>query len=579
MKHEQVLAQYVGHFVDQLFHSGVKQVVISPGSRSTPLALAFANYEKVKVWVDIDERSAGFFALGIAKESKEPVALLCSSGTAAANYFPAIIESHYSRVPLIVLTADRPHELREIGAPQAIDQIKLFGEYVKHFQEMALPEATPTMLRYVRNQADRAVQVALAPISGPVHVNFPFREPLVPDFSGENVWGTEITNSSHTSIRHEKEWDKHEIETILKEKKRVVIIAGPLSDSNVYSSIFHLAESWNIPILADPLSQLRNGSTAHLIESYDALMKSKTIRDRLSIDLIIRFGAMPVAKPIHQLMNEQIIPQIIVDEQVSFRNPSHQSAHYIYGPPSEVAEGLASIKWRGSEGWMQWWQDLNGRAISILSQRNTTALLTEGDAVLGIHKEIPEQSILFAGNSMPIRDLDTFWISSEKSIFIAANRGANGIDGIISTAIGMAAGGKRVTLIIGDISFLHGMNGLLLAKRYKLPITIVVVNNNGGGIFSFLPQAKDKETHFDLLFGTPQEVEFEKAAEMFGVAYEQPTDWEAYLKALRQSYKREGCTIIELQTTRDHNVTWHREKWQMIESIATERLKEIKNES
>ena len=578
MKHEQVLAQYVGHFVDQLFHSGVKQVVISPGSRSTPLALAFAHYGKVKVWVDIDERSAAFFSLGIARESKEPVALLCSSGTAAANYFPAVIEAHYSRIPLVVLTADRPHELREIGAPQAIDQIKLFGEYVKQFQEMALPEATPTMLRYVRSQADRAVQVALAPISGPVHVNFPFREPLVPDFSEDNVWGSVHAASTHTSIRHEKEWDRSEIEKLLLGKKRVLIVCGPLSDTSAFKAIFDLAESWNIPLLADPLSQLRNGRHSHLVESYDALMKSQTIRNHLAVDLVIRFGAMPVAKPIHQLLSEQSIEQIIIDEQVSFRNPSHQSAHYIYGPPTEVAEGLASIKWRGSDRWMHWWQELNERSLSVLIQRDTPALITEGDAVLGIKEEIPDDSILFVGNSMPIRDVDTFWFGSEKNIFISANRGANGIDGIISTAIGMASGGRRVTLLIGDISFLHSLNGLLLAKRYQLPITIVIVNNNGGGIFSFLPQAKEEENYFDVLFGTPQEVEFEKAAEMFGVTYEQPTDWAAYREALQDSYTHNSCSIIELKTNRDHNVKWHREKWQVIEQHAMERLKEIENE-
>src|SRR5699024_6951993 len=195
------------------------------------------------------------------------------------------------------------------------------------------------------------------------------------------------------------------------------------------------------------------------------------------------------------LLSEQSIEQIIIDEQVSFRNPSHQSAHYIYGPPTEVAEGLASIKWRGSDRWMHWWQELNERSLSVLIQRDTPALITEGDAVLGIKEEIPDDSILFVGNSMPIRDVDTFWFGSEKNIFISANRGANGIDGIISTAIGMASGGRRVTLLIGDLSFLHSINGLLLAKRYQLPITIVIVNNNGGGIFSFLPQAKEEENY------------------------------------------------------------------------------------
>lgn len=578
MTHAQALAKYVGHFVDQLFHSGVKQVVISPGSRSTPLALAFASYKKIKVWIDIDERSAGFFALGIAKEANEPVALLCSSGTAAANYFPAVIEAHYSRVPLIVLTADRPHELREVGAPQTIDQIKLFGDFVKRFEEMALPEATPMMLRYVRNQADRAVQTAISSFSGPVHVNFPFREPLVPDFSVENVWGTKEQYPSHLTLPSEKGWDKQALASLFHNKKRVLLIAGPMGKASS-EAIVQLARAWNIPILADPLSQLRHFSDPHVIATYDALMKSKKVRDRLGVDLIIRFGAMPVAKPIHQLLNEQSIPQLIIDEQVSFRNPSHETAHYLYGNPTAIAEDLATWKWQGSRQWLAWWQEVNAQAKSLLSNRDDVTSLTEGDAVFAIREEIPEGSILFASNSMPIRDVDTFWFDQPKKVLIAANRGANGIDGIISTAIGMASGGKRVTLIIGDLSFLHSMNGLMLAKRYQLPLTIVVVNNDGGGIFSFLPQAQEEEKSFELLFGTPQGIEFKQAAQLFDVAYEQPNNWEAYRQALRESYQRAGCTIIELRTDRQQNVLWHREKWKLIEQYTLNSLEGISDEN
>ena len=579
MTHEQALAKYVGHFVDQLFHSGVKQVVISPGSRSTPLALAFASYKKIKVWIDIDERSAGFFALGIAKEANEPVALLCSSGTAAANYFPAVIEAHYSRVPLIVLTADRPHELREVGAPQTIDQIKLFGDFVKRFEEMALPEATPMMLRYVRNQADRAVQTAMSSFSGPVHVNFPFREPLVPDFSAEDVWGKKEQHASHHTLEYEKGWDKQALEALFHNKNRVVIIVGPMGEASVAKAIEQLATAWKVPVLADPLSQLRHSTNPHVIATYDALMKSKKVRDHLGIDLIIRFGAMPVAKPIHQLLNEQSIPQLIIDEQVSFRNPSHETAHYLYGNPAAIAEDLATWKWQGSKQWLTWWQDVNAHAKLLLSDRDGASSLTEGDAVLGVREEIPEGSILFTGNSMPIRDVDTFWFDQPKEVLIAANRGANGIDGIISTAIGMASGGKRVTLIIGDLSFLHSMNGLLLAKRYQLPLTIVVVNNDGGGIFSFLPQAQEEETSFDLLFGTPQGIDFKQAAQLFDVAYEQPGDWETYRQALQESYQRAGCTIIELRTNRHENVLWHREKWKLIEQYTIKRLEGISDEN
>ncbi|SHM91659.1 2-succinyl-5-enolpyruvyl-6-hydroxy-3-cyclohexene-1-carboxylic-acid synthase [Gracilibacillus kekensis] len=575
MSHITSLTKYVGNFVDQLYQSGVRHIVVSPGSRSTPLALTFAEYGAFKIWVDIDERSAGFFGLGIAKETNQAVVLVCSSGTAAANYFPAIIEAYYSRIPLIVLTADRPHELRDVGAPQAIDQIKMYGNYVKWFHEMALPETTNNILQYTRNNADRAVQKSLYPVKGPVHLNFPFREPLIPDFTVDDVWGEASQELKHFhSI--ETQLDQTALSVIknkLAGNKRVLIVCGPQDDPMLKESVLQLAQAWQAPILADPLSSLRNVKCEDLlVESYDSILKSKQVRERLNVDIVIRFGAMPVSKAFLQLLQENDIMQFIIDEEVSYRNPSIKKAHYIYGQPREIARQLAQLSVSMDSNWSSLWQTLNKQTKETLGKQQQ--LLTEGTAVQGIQSTIPSKSTLFVGNSMPIRDVDTFWFASDKEITIYANRGANGIDGILSTAIGTAITGKHVTLLVGDISFLHSMNGLLLTKNYTFNLTIVLINNQGGGIFSFLPQAQAENVHYEMLFGTPQHISMEKVAALYDISYHAVEDWKQYLDALNKSYKNGAVSLIEVQTIRKENVDWHRTKWQEIEENTLSVLEE-----
>ncbi|WP_163536599.1 2-succinyl-5-enolpyruvyl-6-hydroxy-3-cyclohexene-1-carboxylic-acid synthase [Gracilibacillus sp. YIM 98692] len=567
MNYKESLTRYVAQFVAQLYSSGVKHVVISPGSRSTPLALTFAEFGSSKVWVDIDERSAGYFALGLAKQTKEAVALLCTSGTAAANYYPAVIEGYYSRVPLIVLTADRPHELREVGAPQAIDQIKMYGDYVKWFHEMALPDSDSKVLQYVRNQANRAVTTAMHPNRGPVHLNFPFREPLIPDFAIDDIWQEEKrlgflqTNSSS----YLAEQDLNGIADKLKNKRKGIIVCGPADNEGLAQAMAALAQSWNIPILADPLSPLRNGKhdKDYVIECYDAILKSEEVRREIDIDFVIRFGAMPVSKPYLQWIQSKTgVEHFIVEEVEGDRDPTGIGAHYVYGKPDHIARSLASRKdiVMPSE-WLQSWQDWNAKAKVILQKVNEEELLTEGDAVLGIQETIPADSVLYVGNSMPIRDVDTFWHTSDRSHQVLANRGTNGIDGVISSALGAAVSGRRVTLLIGDISFLHSMNGLLLANQYRFDLTIVLINNAGGGIFSFLPQAKQESDHYEHLFGTPQQIDMKKVSEIYHMNYNQPTKWKDFLAALNKSYQYHGVSMIEIRTDRKQNVEWHREKW------------------
>lgn len=573
MEHTETLTRYTANFVDELVMSGITDVVISPGSRSTPLALTFTEHPSIKEWVIIDERSAAFFALGLAKQSNRAVALVCTSGTAAANYFPAIVEAHYSRVPLLVLTADRPHELRDVGAPQAIEQNRLYGQYAKWFHEMALPESSTQMLSYARNKAARAVYMAQEGNPGPVHVNFPFREPLNLDFSLDNIWTyrnadvhTQSINPVFDGKKYLSKQQINELVVKFSAGQKGVIVCGPQTDHHFASAVTMLAEKWGIPILADPLSQVRTGhhSKEQVIEAYDAFLRNKTIRDQLKPDFIIRFGAMPVSKAYLFYINENTTAkQYIVENYTGYREPTGNATEFIFADPVTFCEQLASESIKIDRDWLTKWQEMNRVAKRYLLS-GTEDSITEGEAVRGLCDVIPTKSTLFVGNSMAIRDVDTFLMSTEKQINVLANRGANGIDGVVSSGIGASAAGGPVTLLIGDLSFFHDMNGLLAAKHYKLNITILLVNNNGGGIFSFLSQANDKK-HFEALFGTPVDIDFRQAINMYGGNYDLATTEEHLKELLVTSYQHEGLSVIEVKTDREENVEWHRAKWHAIE--------------
>src|SRR5690625_2010573 len=547
MGHTSKLTKYVANFVDELYCSGVHHVVISPGSRSTPLALLFSEHDGIKEWVLVDERSAAFFALGMARESNNPVALVCTSGTAAANYYPAVIEAFTQRVPLIVLTADRPHELRDVGAPQTINQIHLYGNFVKWFQEMSLPDDSEGMLDYVRSRAARAVFEAMKVGNpGPVHLNFPFREPLVPDVNIENLWGKSCSERktyypalSGTKQLHEQEivWLK---EMLLKEKDGI-IVCGTQFDMELIPHIVALSKKLNVPILADPLSQLRAGKHERdtIVDGYDAIFRKQQLRQQLKPSFIIRFGAMPTSKSyLHFVTEHKEIPHFIVEDDSGVREPTNYPAHFLLVNGRDVCKQLIySIPEATSNSWLLKWQKLNAivqhNVLNIKSDN-----ITEGEAVRELLDVIPNESTLFVSNSMPVRDLDTFFTTMDKSIQLYANRGVSGIDGINSTALGITAANlsKRVTLVIGDLSFYHDMTGLLAAKKYSLSMTILLINNDGGGIFSFLPQANEKK-HFEALFGTPLNIDFSNVVQMYGGFYQLVETSTSLREALEDSYQ------------------------------------------
>ncbi|SFB18481.1 MULTISPECIES: 2-succinyl-5-enolpyruvyl-6-hydroxy-3-cyclohexene-1-carboxylic-acid synthase [unclassified Bacillus (in: firmicutes)] len=571
MNHQEALTAYIAAFVAELVNTGIKDVVVSPGSRSTPMALVMAEHPGLNVHIQVDERSAAFFALGIAKSTGKPVALLCTSGTAAANYYPAIIEAYYSRVPLIVLTADRPHELRDVGAPQAIDQIHLYGKHVKWFVEMALPENNVEMIRYARTVCARAAATASMAPSGPVHLNFPFREPLIPNLQKEGLFEFQDRDKSYVNINighlELNQYEAENLADLLNSCNNGIIVCGAIDHPGFAEAVTRLAKHLNFPILADPLSQLRSGKHdgVNIIDCYDTFLRNGDAKNELRPEVIIRFGAIPVSKALTIFLKENHeVHQFVVDGGAGWRDPSVLSTHMIYADETLFCEKMVALtSEKGASPYLEKWKKANLITAEQLQSVRDITDMSESKLFVQLNDLLPENATLFVSNSMPIRDLDTFFHINRKNIKVMANRGVNGIDGIISTALGASLYAQPLFLVVGDLTFFHDMNGLLAAKLYKLDITIILINNNGGGIFSFLPQS-EHPAHFELLFGTPLGIEFEHVVKMYKGTHEKITDWEHFAASLKKLSKESGLKVLEIVTNRDSNLEQHRELWNSV---------------
>ncbi|MFS8543859.1 MAG: 2-succinyl-5-enolpyruvyl-6-hydroxy-3-cyclohexene-1-carboxylic-acid synthase, partial [Limnochordales bacterium] len=583
--YQHVTHHYVGAFVDELVRSGLRHVCLGPGSRSTPLALLCAQHPELRVWVHVDERSAAFFALGMARTLGQPVALVCTSGTAAANFLPAVVEACLTRVPLVVLTADRPHELRDVGAAQTIDQVRLYGSHVKWFVDMALPEATTPMLRYARAVASRAVALARDVPAGPVHVNFPLREPLVPlpgprpaaADSAPAAWWGRPGGAPYTAVaagpRALAEEEVGALAAELAAARRVVLVCGPDTPAGALGPIASLARRLGCPVLADPLSGLRTAPVAPetaVIDAYDVFLRDESAVAALAPDLIVRFGALPVSKPLLLYMERYAERrQWVVDPGAQWRDPILAASRMIYADPAALARALERAldgpagRAQGSDGaadWLGLWRDLN-RATRAGLRQAVEALDEpfEGRVFHELASLLPDGTLLYVGNSMPIRDMDAFFPAVSRRLRVMGNRGASGIDGVVSSALGAAAAaGGPVVLVLGDLSFYHDLNGLLAAKLHGLNATIIVINNDGGGIFSFLPQAAYPD-HFEALFGTPTGLDFRPAVEMYGGRWVRPRDWAGFRAAVAEAVAGGGLHVIEVATDRARNVPLHRQ--------------------
>jgi 2-succinyl-5-enolpyruvyl-6-hydroxy-3-cyclohexene-1-carboxylate synthase len=567
---------------EELARAGVRDVCLCPGSRSAPLAVAASREPGVRTFAHVDERAAAFFALGLAKASRAPVSILCTSGTAAANLLPAVVEAHYAQLPLVVLTADRPPELRDCGADQTIDQVRLFGSHVRWYAESAMPEATEGMLRYARALASRAVAEALGPPAGPVHLNLPFREPLEPRAASRGAQG--VGSGVGARGRGERGWANTrrapiaptpDLVTGLAERAarcpRGVIACGPLDAGPDFAeSLGALARRAGWPILADATSQLRCGphvEGAPLVAHADLLLRDSRFAAAHAPELVLRVGAPPVSKALRLWLEHHAPAQFwLLDPDGSARDPSHLASDLLRVDLTLLCSRLArALEARaappGGDAWLQAFLRADRRAADAIERRLAADdALLEPRVVRELAEALPDDALLYVSNSLPVRDVDAFLPVSSRPLRVLANRGANGIDGMLSSALGAAAAGAGpVALLTGDLAFLHDLGGLLAASRHGVAAAIVVLNNDGGGIFSYLPiAAHGAAVDFEANFRTPHGLDLAPACRTFGVQHVRVTSWDHLRFALKEAFASERCAVIEVPVDPEQSVAQHR---------------------
>lgn len=587
-----------GPLVQELARSGLRHACIAPGSRSTPLVLAFHQEKAIRLWTHLDERSMAFFALGMAKALREPVAVVCTSGTAAANFLPAAAEACHSRVPLLFLTADRPPEMTHWGAPQTMVQTNLYGPFAKWSVTLPSPEIRPDLMRLVRATASRAFTTSLEGIPGPVHLNVPLSEPLVPTAEEPHIPdhvldetasalgrpdGRPYTTTSAVSSRLDDGAVK-QLAGDLSAVRKGIIVCGPhdTGDGSFVPAVTKLAHRLGYPILADPLSQVRCGPHVNdlVIDNYDVFLRSEKVTAALRPEVILRFGAMTSSKPLMTFLQANAAcRQILVDQ--GWRDPFHTSSDRIPAEGSQLCSDLAAklAEEDRSSGWPALWREVALRTWDSAARLFTRYEdLFEGKVFFELSEILPEQSTVFVANSMPVRDLDAFFPKMTKAVRFLGNRGVNGIDGLVSTALGAATTTQPLVAVLGDTAFYHDMNGLLAAQRHGIRVVFIVLNNDGGGIFSFLPQARDQET-LDPLFAMPHGLTFKSAAELYGLDYSRVRSWPGFREALADGLSADGSTIIEIPGDRFVNMQLHQETWALGFMGAETLLKELGIES
>ncbi|MFM9120099.1 MAG: 2-succinyl-5-enolpyruvyl-6-hydroxy-3-cyclohexene-1-carboxylic-acid synthase [Acidimicrobiaceae bacterium] len=555
-------ATFCATLVDEWLHCGVRHAVVSPGSRSTPIALEIANRHEIEMHIFHDERSAAFTALGIAKASGVPAILVCSSGTAAVEFHPAIVEAHHSEVPILICTADRPAELQGVGAPQTIDQQNLYGVSVRKFvnAEVADDSESHTWRQIARD----LFATSLGKVRGPVHLNLRFREPLMgvatslpPRHESSATIAEKVVSPSARSIRKLKK---------ALNAKNGVIIAGP--ENYRVESILRLAEILSWPVLADPRSGARVPSK-FVVAAADSILRDEDFAKKLQPQVVLRFGTLPASKVVNSWLASSGAKQIVITTTSTLVDPDRLCALHIVGEIDELCAELVSARSNEQSKLDDFsWLDLWGTAENSAQRSINTALadepgLSEPGVARALYGLLPEASNLVVSNSMPIRDVEWF-AASRTGLRVYSNRGANGIDGVVSTAVGIALATRQpTTLLIGDIALLHDVNGLISLATRNIDLRIVVIDNDGGGIFSFLPQAQALEaTKFEKIFGTPHGVNLKLLAH----AHQIDTHEIANLSDFAEVLSQRGPWLARVVTNRQENVKVHERINQMVAS-------------
>lgn len=550
---------WASHLVDALVGAGVRHAVLSPGSRSTPLALAWQRHPGARTFIQVDERCAGFFALGLAKADSQPVALVCTSGSAPGHWLPAVIEANHSLTPLILLSADRPRELQECGANQTVDQVHLFGSHVRASHQAGPAEPTPQRLRQLRWLARRAVDQSHWPLPGPVHLNVPLREPLLPE-----RWPAGLPrDGAGIPVAYPLLQPAPEAAAALAHLvsgKTGIIVCGPLQTGAEFAhQVVRLAAALNCPVLADPLSGLRFGphDRSRILTRYDAFLRAP--QPALDPRWVLRFGAMPVSKFLQQFLAGLEVPHVLVEAHGRWPDATHSTSQLVRAEPEILCCSLLAQPLRpGPDQGFGAFADAEKQASQALQTRPETAGLDEGDVIDALLRRLPDGAILFAGNSMVIRDVDTFAAGGPGRIRLMGSRGASGIDGNVSTVLGIAAAGPApVVGLLGDLALYHDLNGLLTGREASA--LLVVLNNGGGGIFSYLPQAALPE--FERAWLTPVNLDLEKAAALFDLAYRRARTRAETDAALDALLAASGTRLLEVLIDRQASVERHRAYW------------------
>ncbi len=547
-------------FADELARCGMREACTSPGSRSSPLVLALVREPRLRCFSHIDERCAGFFAVGAAKLGGRPVAITCTSGTAAANLAPAVIEAFQARVPLVVLTADRPPELREVGAGQTIDQIGLYGSAAKWFFEVGTHEATPATMRWMRALACRAFWTALDGRPGPVHLNFALREPLIapaelgpdpqPGRSGGRPWALRSTPGEDAAAAGRA------LAVVARDAHRPVVVAGRAEPG--LPQVAAACERLGWPLLADPLGGARRGGAA--IAHYDALLRCEGFAAQRRPDLVVRCGDLPTSKALRAWLHDlaEDVAQLSFDPHGAWQDPGASLHVVLEADAARTLSSAATQTPTADPDWLGAWRAADERAAAAIDAGLAGEALSEPLVARTLVADLPPGATLFVASSMPVRDIESFAPVRADAPRVLCNRGANGIDGTISSAFGAAAvASGPVVLLIGDVALAHDIGGLLAARRLGLALTIVLLDNDGGGIFEFLPIAGERDA-FEEHVATPHGLDFAHAAALYGCGYADVADRTGLRRALDAALAGGATTIIRVAGDRTENVALHR---------------------
>ena len=599
--------EYIASLVDELYQLGVRHAVFSPGSRSTTLAMLFQSHGGFHTYMNIDERSAGFMALGIAKAQGEPAVLVCTSGSALTHYGPAVVEAKHSGVPMIILSADRPYTLQQVGAPQTIDQQKYFGTAVNYYEELSVPSESH-YYTYPRQVARRAYLKANDHKLGPVHINVPLFEPLVPNREEEYF----KQGRSAKPFRLVKHQEIASLASLL-DGKRMLILGGPTVTNP--KAVIDFADWIGAVVIGDPLSNLRQYEG--VISTYDAFLAHHERWEELRPDVVIQLGQIPVSKRIQQWMETLTdIDYITVSPNAEVVNPSLTTTIHVMASVdvflAELCRGLFVVpelstsigdkeqnllnisnvegsnvstdsyelgaqqenidtneEHRVEHGrvvsaqntiadieYVKAWQQIESDSRQQLDKVQEEPTLFEGRTIHMLQHMMPHEGQILVANSMSIRDMDYFWATGRSPARVYGNRGTNGIDGTVSTALGLSTNGKPTVMVTGDLSFFHDMNGLAIGKTHGMNLTIILHNNDGGGIFQYLPQKGTDD--FDYLFNTPQGIDYSGLATMYGLDYVKVTTNAELELAMKQYIGTEGIHIIEVPTSKEISRELHK---------------------